>query len=89
MKISKEGWLNEMIYIDKNGFESSEPGESTKKVSRQEAFEKRGYSQHVINAKWAEIASYFDEDFDFTCGLGVGFAHKDIKHEREKENGNT
>ena len=80
---TKQEWLNETLFVDEYGRDYNLSDVPMTYMTRKETFEKRGYSQKVIDAKWNEVSQYFDSDL-LDEPLGIGFAHKDIKHKRSK-----
>ncbi len=81
--ITKQEWLEEELFVDTYGRPYNSSDVPMTIMSRKEAFEKRGYSQKVIDAKWIEVSQYLDDELK-TNPLGVGFAHKDTKQQRRE-----
>ena len=53
--MTKQEWLEEELFVDTYGREFNLSDVPMTYMSRQEAFEKRGYSKKMVNQLWAEI----------------------------------
>ena len=54
-KMTKQEWLEEQIFVDIFGREFSLSDVPMTYMTRQEAFEKRGYGKKMVKQLWTEI----------------------------------
>jgi len=55
MNMTKQEWLEEELFVDTYGREFNLSDVPMTYMSRQEAFEKRGYGKKMVKQLWAEI----------------------------------
>ncbi len=55
MSMTKQEWLEEELFVDTYGREFNLSDVPMTYMSRQEAFEKRGYGKKMVKQLWAEI----------------------------------
>jgi len=54
-KMTKQEWLEEELFVDTYGREFNLSDVPMTYMTRQEAFEKRGYGKKMVKQLWAEI----------------------------------